>query len=91
MQWLLRSRTTFIWLLLILATALSWGVGHGFASPGLRVAGTLIIVVAFVKVRFVLLDFMELRDAPRPMRFAAEGWVIAVCSALVTLFLISAP
>ena len=36
-----------------------------------------LIVIAFVKVRWVMLDFMELRDAPLGLRLLGETWVIA--------------
>lgn len=87
MQVLLWSRTTLIWFVLVAATALSWEVGHGFGLHGARQAGIAIIVVAFIKVRFVLLDFMEVRHAPLPMRAAAEVWVVGVCGVLVAMFL----
>jgi hypothetical protein len=87
MQALLLSRTSLIWLLLVAATALSWEVGHGFGLHGPRQAGVAIIVVAFIKVRYVLLDFMEIRHAPIAMRGAAEVWAVGVCGVLIAMFL----
>jgi len=88
MKDVLISRATLIWLVLVCATAISLEIGHGGGGVfARRYAGAAIIVVAFVKVRFVILDFMEIRHAPLPMRIIAEGWVIVVCTALVTLFL----
>ena len=66
------------------ATLLSWGLGEGRVDP--RAAGVAVIVIAFVKIRYVILDFMELRTAPIGMRVAAEAWCIVVCSTLVLLY-----
>jgi hypothetical protein len=86
MQELLRSRVTWVWFGLVAATALSWGMGHGVGLHDPRHAGVAILIVTFLKVRFVILDFMEVRHAPRFMRVIAEVWVIAVCTVLVVLF-----
>ena len=80
------SRPTIIWLVLLAATALSWALGHAYGVPGMRYAGVYIIVIAFLKVRLVILEFMEIRHAPLPMRLAAEAWVITLCAILTTLF-----
>jgi hypothetical protein len=51
-------------------------------------AGTSAIVamllIAFVKGHLVILDFMELREAPRMWRGLLEGWLILV-SVLILL------
>lgn len=87
MKSLLLSRVTAVWFGLVAATAASWELGHGVGVDDLRHAGVAILVVAFVKVRFVILDFMEIRHAPIAARIVAEAWVVAVCATLVTLFL----
>jgi hypothetical protein len=47
----------------------------------------IIFVVAFVKVRFVGLYFMELRQAPVILRSLFEGWCVVVCLLLAGLYL----
>jgi hypothetical protein len=84
---LLISRPTLIWVILLAATGLSWGMGSVFGGSGIRSAGVCIIVVAFLKVRLVILEFMEIRRAPVPMRLAGEVWVLTLCATLMTLFL----
>lgn len=83
---LLASRPTAIWCLLVLATLISWRIGHA-AGDDVRRAGIVILVVAFAKVRFVILEFMELRHAPLPLRLIGESWVVIVCALLVWLLL----
>mgnify|MGYP000884398785 CR=1 FL=1 len=84
---MLRSRVTLVWLILVGATGLSWALGHGIGIADPRRAGAAILVIAFLKVRWVLLDFMELRGAPRALRLAAESWVVVACAVLVVLHL----
>lgn len=84
---LLFSRTTLVWFVLVAATMLSWEMGHGVGFDSIRHASIAIIVVAFVKVRFVILDFMEIRHAPLPMRVVGEVWGVVVCTALVVLLM----
>jgi hypothetical protein len=79
------QRITLAWLALLAATLISWGFGHGrgLEAPA---AGIAVIVIAFVKIRYVILDFMELRTAPPGMRVAVEAWCIVVCTTLVLLY-----
>jgi hypothetical protein len=82
------SRTTLIWLLLVAATALSWGIGHGVGITDVRIAAVAIVATAFVKVHFVIFEFMEIRGAPTWMRRAADGWVAAIAGLLIARILI---
>jgi succinate-acetate transporter protein len=82
---LLVNRITAVWALLVGATVLSWAVNHGLDLGDVRYANAALIVIAFIKVRFVILDFMEIRGAPRLMRVIGEAWVVVACCALVTL------
>jgi hypothetical protein len=84
---LIRSYITLVWFLLVAATALSWEMGYGVGFDNVRHASVAIIVVAFIKVRFVILDFMEIRNAPLFMRLIGEVWVFVVCSTLILLYL----
>lgn len=85
MRVLLKSRVTVIWLCLIVATVLSWESVEGLHwLHELRLAGVVVVAIAFLKTRFVMLDFMELREAPVIMRLFAECWWILV-GLLVTI------
>jgi len=85
---LLLDRITLIWFGLVAATVLSWEFGHGFGLDDYpRLSTVAILMIAFVKVRYVVLDFMEIRAAPRPLRLLLEAWTIVVCVALVALYL----
>jgi hypothetical protein len=85
---LLRNRISLIWLVLIAATLISWWIGTGDAgNPQLGTAA--VFVVVFIKVRLIGLYFMELRDAPLPLRLLFEGYCLIVCSTLLAMYLAS--
>lgn len=90
MHGLARHRSTAVWLALVVATLVSWllGAHHDFGGGTARtLATTGVLIVAFVKVRFVGLDFMELRAAPLALRMCFEAWIAVVLPVLVTLYL----
>jgi caa(3)-type oxidase subunit IV len=75
------------WLILMIATLATWYLGEvGAAGTGAIVA---MLVIAFIKGRLVILDFMELRDAPRMWRVLLEGWLILVSSLILIAYWIS--
>jgi hypothetical protein len=87
---LLWNRATVVWAVLVLATLVSFraGAAHGLVGP----AGVVLaLVIAFVKIRFVGLDFMELHAAPRALRVVFEAWCVLVCGVVVALYLVGNP
>jgi heme/copper-type cytochrome/quinol oxidase subunit 4 len=85
----LRERVTWVWLALVVLTGVTtWGLSKDVISPTVAVVGTFLI--AAVKVRYVVLDFMELRNAPIPVRAAFEAWPVVV-SAIILGFWFATP
>ena len=83
MAWALRSRISLVWLLLVLATLVSFEsvvIGHGPA------ARTIVLLITFTKATFVGREFIELRHAPGWMLWMFQSWAVIVCTALVVLF-----
>jgi heme/copper-type cytochrome/quinol oxidase subunit 4 len=73
----LRERVTWVWLVLMALTCFTtWGLSKDLFSPAVAVAG--IFLIAAVKVSYVMLDFMELRYAPLPVRVAFQAWPVVV-------------
>jgi len=90
MSALIRSRTTVIWLLLVVATALSWGMRQGVGVFDVQIVSVAIIIVTFVKARFVIFEFMEIRGAPTWMHRVGDGWIMLITALLITRLLIVA-
>jgi heme/copper-type cytochrome/quinol oxidase subunit 4 len=73
----LRERVTWVWLgLMVLTCFTTWGLSKDLFSPAVAVVG--IFLIAAVKVSYVMLDFMELRYAPLPVRVAFQAWPVVV-------------
>lgn len=84
---IVKSRITLLWLVLLAATLVSWEAVEGIAwlhHP--RLAGAVVVGIAFIKARYIMLDFMELRDAPPPMRLFAEAWWLLVGGIVIAAF-----
>ncbi len=79
---LLRERVTGVWLGLMALTVLTtWVLSKNLVSPAVAVTGTFLI--AAMKVRFVMLDFMELRGAPAPARMVFQAWIVVVTALIL--------
>lgn len=89
MRTLLRTPAVLVWAVLVSATAFSWTLGsdHGLGHHAQTLAGVLILAVAFVKVRFIGLYFMELREAPSVLRGLFEVYCVAIGTLVVALYL----
>ena len=73
---ILRNLNHRTWLLLTLATAATFSVrAEGLAGFA---AGFATLAIACFKGRLVILDFMELRHAPRVWRAVIEGWLLLI-------------
>jgi len=86
MRALILTRTSLVWLILVAATIVALRAGFDLPAD-LRLARIAVLCIAFIKVRFVLCEFMELRAAPLPMRLLVDVWCAAVCATLIVLFL----
>jgi Prokaryotic Cytochrome C oxidase subunit IV len=82
---LLRARSTVVWVVLIAATIASWALGsaHRIGSE----IGAVVLGIALIKVRFVGLDFMELRNAPLALRAAFESYCVVLWCVLAGMYL----
>jgi hypothetical protein len=63
------------------------GTGHGIHDA--EVVGVIVLFTAYLKARFVMLHFMEVRFAPVPFRLALEALLAVLCSAFIGFFLLA--
>ena len=82
---LFRARSTIVWLGLVMATLVSFtiGVDHGIGSG----VALWVLALALIKVRYVGLDFMELREAPLILRGIFETYCLALWLVLAGMYL----
>jgi len=87
MMTLLANPAHRAWLILLIATGITWYLGEVGAAGTLAIVAML--AIAFVKGRLVILDFMELREAPLMWRLLLEGWLILVSGLILLAYWIS--
>lgn len=75
------------WLVLLAATGITWWLGETGAAGTAAIVAMLLI--ALVKGRLVILDFMELRHAPLLWRLLLEGWMLLVCALILLAYWMS--
>jgi hypothetical protein len=84
---MLRHRLTLFWMLLIAATVVSVESVRGwFAASGQTTAAMTVLIIAFIKVRIVGREFMELRRAPWQARLVFDAWAVVMCAAMILLY-----
>lgn len=72
-----------VWLVLVSATALMWWLRLEGARGWGAYTSAIIIVIAFVKIRLVMMYFMQTRHAPLLLRLVLDGWVIGVAAGVL--------
>lgn len=75
------------WVVLLIATLTTWYLGEVGAAGTIAIVAML--VIAFIKGRLVILDFMELREAPLMWRMLLEGWLILVSTLILLAYWMS--
>ncbi len=73
---------TLVWAVLSLATVVTWWLGEGGINV-VEIGTVAVILIAAFKIRLVVLYFMELKDAPFPLRQLIEGWIIFFSGAIL--------
>jgi hypothetical protein len=79
------TRLKIVYICLMAVTILSLGLTSDMAHSVLSVRAVAIIaaIIAFVKARYVVLEFMELRGTM--MQRAFDLWLLVVCVGSLTL------
>ena len=76
-----------VWVILVLATGLSYGIaeGHSGEALGVLLVSLLFSLAAFM--RWLVTDvFMELRRAPIFWRSIMLAWLVVICALLALIY-----
>ena len=90
MKALLNTKVTYIWCLLVLLTIVSWWLGDGYRPDNValvKFATIGLFLLAFFKIRLIVMNFMEISTAPIPLRVIFEAYVIVVCTVILCLYM----
>ena len=82
------ARLTLVWIALSLATLMSWWIGSRYTHSFDRNAAVTfaVLLLAAVKIRFIMSDFMEVRQAPPLLRRLTDGWIVLVIASLLVIY-----
>ena len=81
----IRNRLTYIWLFLCVITVISWWVGTGQGADSYRAnvpVTAVVLVIALIKTRFVIRNYMEVRLAPAWLRLTCDAWLLCLFAAI---------
>ena len=90
MKSLLWTKETIAWLVLACLTGVAWISGNEYAHVTVEQYKYItvgLMVLAFFKIRLVVMYFMEIGNAPLPLKAIFEVWVVGVCAVIITLYL----
>ncbi|WP_159239538.1 cytochrome C oxidase subunit IV family protein [Zhongshania aliphaticivorans] len=87
MRNLIFSKETAIWIVLMLISIFSWvvGINHGMLFEKAFLESAAILILAFFKVRLVIMHFMEVGHAPTTLKLSCEAWVFVSCIGLIIM------
>lgn len=71
---LLNPTATALWVMLVIATIVSFTVGEDMNVA--RIAASVAIVIGSLKARLIFIYFMEVAWEPRPFRIVYEIWTV---------------
>jgi hypothetical protein len=87
-----RKRLLGAWLVLVAITLIYLWMDHSADTSGVLVASTAVtvfaIVLALVKFRIILREFMDVRQAPPPLRRLTDLLVAVIAVSLLASYLI---
>jgi apolipoprotein N-acyltransferase len=80
-----------VWLGLSGITLISWWIGsqHDHDAARLNAVVTLsVLLIAVIKVRVIMREFMEVRHAPRLLRRFTDAWLVLLFVVLIAIYVI---
>ncbi|MDB5973112.1 MAG: hypothetical protein JWQ90_5562 [Hydrocarboniphaga sp.] len=89
----LKTRLSLVWLALSAITVISWWIGskHGQQAFVSSAAITYsVILMAALKIRVIVSEFMEVRHAPPLLRHLMDAWLAFLVISLLGLYSIGA-
>ena len=87
-----KKRLFVAWLVLVAITLIYLWIDHSADTSGVLVASTVVtvsaIVLALVKFRIIMREFMDVRQAPPPLRRLTDLLVAVIAVSLLASYLI---
>ena len=83
---LLKDKLFVVYATLLGVTAISWFMSYAALLDGAILAGAL-LGLAFIKVRLIVIHYMEAKHARLGIRLAFEGWIVLAAATTIALAL----
>jgi hypothetical protein len=83
------ARTTAVWAGLSAITIVSWFLAPAHHAEPVTASTAItaaVLMLALVKSRLIIQEFMEVRTAPLWLRLATDGWLAALFGAIVVIY-----
>jgi Prokaryotic Cytochrome C oxidase subunit IV len=84
------KRLLIVWLVLVAITLGYLWIDHAASHGGVLVASSLVTVIAIclalVKVRIIMREFMEVRNAPPLLCRLTDLWVVLMATAMLGVY-----
>lgn len=77
---------TIVWIALLVLTFVSGFLADGMLGMSNSTAAIILLAIAFLKVRLVIIHFMEIGHAAMPLRIALETWILITLAAMLFLY-----
>jgi hypothetical protein len=88
----LNRRLLAVWAILTAITVAYVAIDRSASDHGARTASTVVtisaVVLALVKVRIIMGEFMEVRGATKLLRFLANLWIVIMGTTMIACYLI---
>ena len=84
-----RNPLTYIWLFLSIVTVVSWWLGSGYVAKSYRanvLVTVVVLVIALIKTRFVIRNYMEVRFAPSWLQLTCDGWLVCLFGMIASFY-----
>ncbi len=83
------GRLQVVWGTLVAITLLSWWIGskHGHDELGRNaLISFAVILIAAIKIRMIIREFMEVREAPKWLQRLTDAWILFVVFTLLGIY-----
>ncbi|CDO89128.1 hypothetical protein AWC29_11670 [Mycobacterium triplex] len=83
-------RITYVWIVLSAVTIVTWVLGHaeeGYGRGATTAVAMVVLAIAFIKVRLIIRQFMEVRSGPRWLRVFCDVWIVVLAGTIVATYL----
>jgi hypothetical protein len=88
----IHNRSTYVWLFLSIITVISWRLASAHSGNSYQANGWVtgvVLLIALIKTRFVIRNYMEVRFAPRWLQLTCDAWLVCLFGMIACFYWLS--